>query len=159
MRIHHLCTWTGSFRLARLHDGQWEVCLLKESGLQHLLQRRFLPVFCSGKRQLPAYGTKKPGWIPSVPEPLRRRRGQNKRSVWFCLCYWSAAADRSISLQFRLKNFENEKDLTELSIIYRRKSVGSFFQQGEPFTDIFLRAETAEARDGAVFHGNRKMRI
>ncbi len=33
--------------------------LLKESGLQHLLQRRFLPVFRSGKRQLPAYGTKK----------------------------------------------------------------------------------------------------
>ena len=21
-RYHHLCTWTGSFRLARLHDGQ-----------------------------------------------------------------------------------------------------------------------------------------
>ena len=34
-----------------------------------------------------------------------------------------------------------------------------FFQQGEPFTDIFLRAETAEARDGAVFHGNRSMRM
>ena len=33
------------------------------------------------------------------------------------------------------------------------------FQQGEPFTDIFLRAETAEARDGAVFHGNRSMRM
>ena len=37
--------------------------------------------------------------------------------------------------------------------------MGSFFQQGEPFTDIFLRAEMAEARDGAVFHGNRSMRM
>lgn len=44
-----------------------------------------------------------------------------------------------------------EKDLTELSIIYRRKSVGSFFQQGEPFTDIFLRAETAEAETEQFF--------